>query len=70
MIVFTPRQCDVMTCVAHDLTIPQTASQLHLAPRTVKYHLEAAKERAGVRSITALIAQALISGSIVVEPTH
>lgn len=66
-IVFTPRQCEAMHCVAHDMTIGQTALALHISPETVRFHLQAAKERAGVRSLPALLAKAVASGSVVME---
>ncbi|MEU5315542.1 helix-turn-helix transcriptional regulator [Streptomyces sp. NPDC021056] len=53
----TPREFDVLRCVARGLDTPQIAEQLSVSPSTVRKHLENAFGRLGVSSRTAAVAR-------------
>lgn len=52
----TPRQAEVVRLVAHGRSNKEIAATLHVAPSTVKRHLENAYDRTGARSRGALTA--------------
>lgn len=53
----TPRECEVMRCVADGLTNHEIAAALVVEPSTVRKHLEHVYEKLGVHSRTAAVAQ-------------
>lgn len=55
----TSRQADVVRLVARGRTNKEVAAELHVAPSTVKRHLENVYDRTGARSRSALIARLL-----------
>jgi DNA-binding CsgD family transcriptional regulator len=55
----TSRQADVVRLIARGRTNKEVAAELHVAPSTVKRHLENAYDRTGARSRGALIARLL-----------
>lgn len=54
----TPRQHDVLQCVATGMTNSEIAEQLHLKPATVKAYWQEAMQRLGVRNRAEAIAVA------------
>jgi DNA-binding NarL/FixJ family response regulator len=53
----TPRERDVMACVAKGLSNAQIATALVVEPSTVRKHLEHVYDKLGVRSRTAALAE-------------
>jgi len=64
--MLTERQREVILAIAKspDLTYAQIASQLHLAPRTVKGHLNGAYRKLGVTNMTSCIIRCMQIGII------
>jgi DNA-binding CsgD family transcriptional regulator len=54
----TPTELQVTSLIAEDLTNPEIASRLFISRSTVKVHLEHIFAKLGVRSRTALAAEA------------
>jgi DNA-binding CsgD family transcriptional regulator len=52
----TPREREVLGCVAEGLTNSEVAHRLHLSPETVRKHLENSYEKLGVHTRTAAVA--------------
>ena len=46
----TARECDVLACVAHALTMKEIARQLGLSPKTVDNHLQSIYAKLGVKT--------------------
>jgi DNA-binding CsgD family transcriptional regulator len=55
----TPREREVLACVARGLTNAQVARELWLAPSTVRKHLENVYAKLGVNTRTAAVARFL-----------
>jgi two-component system nitrate/nitrite response regulator NarL len=60
----TPREREIMRLASQDLTIADMASDLYVAPSTVKSHLHNIYSKLGVRSEAGAVAAALRSGLI------
>ena len=60
--LLTQREQEVVRMIAGGLTVPQIASQLHLAPSTVKTHVQNLYEKLGVSDRGAAVAEAMRRG--------
>jgi DNA-binding CsgD family transcriptional regulator len=60
----TPRELEVLTLMAHGLTVRVAAERLSISPATVKTHLEHIYNKLGVSERTSAVAVALRSGLI------
>src|SRR5262249_28069164 len=60
----SPREHDVLRGLARGLSGPQIAAELHLAPSTVKTHLQRLYERLGVSDRAAAVAEGMRRGLI------
>ncbi|OSC37210.1 response regulator transcription factor [Mycobacterium decipiens] len=57
--VLTHRESQVVAMIADGLSVPQIASRLHLAPSTVKTHVQSLYEKLGVADRGAAVAEAM-----------
>ena len=57
--VLSPREREVLNLIADGMTIPAIASQLFLAPSTVKTHVQRLYEKLGVSDRAAAVAEAM-----------
>ena len=55
----TPRQAEVLACLAEGQANPAIAATLGIALRTVEFHVTALFDRAGVETRSALVASLL-----------
>ncbi len=60
----TPRELEVLTLMAHGLTVRAAAERLSISPATVKTHLEHIYNKLGASERTSAVAVALRSGLI------
>lgn len=56
----TPRQKEILRCVAQGLTNRETAHRLRISVRTVEVHRFNLMRRLGVRNVAQLLRQALM----------
>ena len=54
----TPRQCEVLQCLADGMTRAEIADQMRLSPNTVRTHVQQVLHKAGVHSTLAAVARA------------
>lgn len=57
--LLTPREGEVVRMIADGLTVPQIASRLHLAPSTIKTHVQNLYDKLGVSDRGAAVAEAM-----------
>ncbi|MCV7195228.1 response regulator transcription factor [Mycobacterium angelicum] len=57
--LLTEREAQVVAMMADGLSVPQIASRLHLAPSTVKTHVQSLYEKLGVSDRGAAVAEAM-----------
>jgi DNA-binding NarL/FixJ family response regulator len=62
----SPRELEVLECVAAGLPNKVIARQLTLSPNTVKFHLQAAFDKLGVNSRAEAVAMAIRRGELAV----
>lgn len=55
----TPRESEVLERVANGLSAKETASDLHIAPRTVERHVENVRLKLGARNRAHMITRAI-----------
>jgi two-component system nitrate/nitrite response regulator NarL len=60
----SPRELEVLRGLARGLSAPRIAAELHLAPSTVKTHLQRLYERLGVSDRAAAVAEGMRRGLI------
>jgi two-component system nitrate/nitrite response regulator NarL len=60
--VATDRELEVLELVADGLSIGQISTRLSISTRTVKYHLDALRDKLGARDRTHLMAVAFRTG--------
>jgi DNA-binding CsgD family transcriptional regulator len=63
----TPRQLEILCCVANGMTTQEIADQLFISKHTVQTTLDDARERAGVRNLPQLAALCVAAGFLVYE---
>ncbi|HSE57114.1 MAG TPA: LuxR C-terminal-related transcriptional regulator [Nitrospiraceae bacterium] len=59
-LALTPRQKEILRCVAQGLTNRETAHRLRISVRTVEVHRFNLMRRLGVRNVAQLLRQALV----------
>jgi two-component system, NarL family, nitrate/nitrite response regulator NarL len=57
--LLSPRELEVVRLIAQGLSVPQMAKQLHLAPTTVRTHVQNLYEKLGVSDRGAAVAEAM-----------
>jgi two-component system nitrate/nitrite response regulator NarL len=55
----SPRESEVITMMAGGLSVPDIAARLHLAPTTVRTHVQRLYEKLGVSDRGAAVAEAM-----------
>ena len=60
----TPRELEIVTCLARGMSGPDIAAQLNIAPLTVRTHLRNIMEKLGVHSRLEAVSYALRQGLI------
>ncbi len=60
----TPREREILTCLAKGMSVPQLAAALSIAPMTVRTHIRNLMERLGVHSRLEAVSYALSRGLI------
>lgn len=63
----TPRQRDVLICLARGLSANETAKELCVSRTTVRRHIEAIHERLQARNSTHAVVIALAAGIIEIQ---
>jgi len=63
----TPRETEIIGCVARGLQTKEIARDLYISPQTVKNHLKAAYEKMGARNRVEAIMAAARLGLIQLE---
>ncbi|AQT80792.1 DNA-binding response regulator [Mycolicibacterium litorale] len=57
--LLSPREAEVITFIAQGLSVPDIAKRLHLAPTTVRTHVQHLYEKLGVSDRAAAVAEAM-----------
>jgi two-component system, NarL family, nitrate/nitrite response regulator NarL len=57
--LLSPRETEIITMIAQGLQVPKIAEQLHLAPSTIKTHIQNLYDKLGVSDRGAAVAEAM-----------
>lgn len=57
--LLSPRETEIITMIAKGLSVPQIAQRLHLAPSTIKTHIQNLYDKLGVSDRAAAVAEAM-----------
>jgi two-component system nitrate/nitrite response regulator NarL len=57
--LLSPREAEIIKLIAEGLSVPDIAGRLHLAPTTVRTHVQHIYEKLGVNDRAAAVAEAM-----------
>ena len=63
--LLSPRQKQIVTLIAQDLTVEEIGKHLEITPKTVEFHLDFIKQKLNVADTAGIVRYAIHTGLIV-----